>query len=254
MKIRAEDGELEVDVYSKFLFRFWGWIFVAAGLIFLFPMLVQYQITCTEKGLNFASNCTLNTSFLKIYNKKIYLGELKSATVSNFMEGRDNSIFYCLLLNTSEGYIKIANISSRKNSDIAHVAETLDDFVSTSLDKGIKIPKVESWFSPLKIILFLLLGFGSLLFRLITIKFSNKTQTLTIAAKNIINTHETKILFSEVEQLIIEEHGKYHKEYSLALLLKNGQEVHLPGVHDSSLKHIEEIAEQMKPFLGNKVV
>ncbi|MBA3537540.1 MAG: hypothetical protein H0T84_13190 [Tatlockia sp.] len=249
MKISSEAGELQIDVYSRFLFRFWGFMFIAAGLVFLLPMLVQYQIHCDDKGYNKANQCILRTSFLKIVNKNISLGELKSATVSNF-EGRANTIFYCLLLNTSEGYIKIPNINSKKNMDIVYIAETIEKYIKTSMDKSTNIPKVESWWSYLKVAIFPLLGFGSLLFRLITINFSKKTKTVRIAAKNLINTHETKIAFCDVEKIIIEEHGQNHKEYSLALLLKNGDHIELPGLHDSSLKQIEEIAEKITPFLA----
>lgn len=249
MKIRSKDDELELQVYSRFLFRFWGFMFTVVGLIFLLPMLVQYQISCDEKSLNHASGCTLNTSFFKIYKQKTNLGELKAARVSNYVEGRANSIFYCLLLKTSEGYIKLPNISSKRNLDILYSADIVDNYIKTSLDKSINIPKVESWLSYFKVILFLLLGSGSLLFRLITIRFSIQTNTVTIAAKNIINSHETKIPLSEIDKLIYEEYGKHHKEYSLALLLKNGQEIYLPGVHDSNLEPIEAIAEQIKPFI-----
>jgi hypothetical protein len=72
-----------------------------------------------------------------------------------------------------------------------------------------------------------------------------------IAAKNIINTHATKIAIADIEKIIIEEHGRSHKEYSLGILLKNGKSIHLPGVHDSSLDHINGIAQQMKPFLNS---
>jgi hypothetical protein len=252
MKISSEAGELQIDVYSRFLFRFWGFMFIAAGLVFLMPMLVQYQLHCEDKGYNKANQCVLRTSFLKIYNKNIVLGELKSAAVSNF-EGRANTIFYCLLLNTSEGYIKIPNINSKKNLDIVYVAEAVENYIKRSMDKSINIPKVESWWSYLKVAIFPLLGFGSLLFRLITINFSKKTKTATIAAKNLINTHETKIALSDVEKIIMEEHGQNHKEYSLALILKNGEHIDLPGVHDSSLKQIEDLAQKIKPFLGGSL-
>ncbi|CDZ78032.1 hypothetical protein BN59_02329 [Legionella massiliensis] len=251
MKISIEDGELLIDVYSRFLFRVWGILFIATGLIFLFPMLVQYSISCEEKGLKHANICTLNTSFFKIYSKDTYLGELKSATVSNFVEGRANSIYYCLLLNTSEGYIKVPNIRSKRNIDIVYVADAVDSYINESDKKNISIPKVESVWSYFKVLIFPFIGFSSLLFRLITIKFSKKTNTITIAAKNIINTHETIISIDDVAKLILEEHGKHHKEYSLALILKNGEEIHLPGVHDSSMAHIEEIAREIKPFLKN---
>lgn len=249
MKIRSKDSELELEVYSGFLFRFWGLVFTVVGLIFLLPMLVQYQITCNEKGLNYARRCTLNTSFFNIYKQKTTLGELNAAKVSNYVEGRTNAIFYCLLLKTSEGYIKLPNIRSKRNLDILYSADTIENYIKTSFDESIRIPKVEPWWSYFKIVLFLLLGTGSLLFRLITLRFSKKTNTLTIAAKNIINTHEIQIPLKNIEKLICEEHGRHHKEYSLALLLKNGQTIHLPGVHDSSLKSIEAIGEQIKPFI-----
>lgn len=253
MKIKLKPSELQIEVYSHFLFRFWAYMFIAAGLIFLLPMLIQYHISCEDKGLNKANRCVLETGFWKIYNQKTSIGELKSATVSSFVEGRDNSISYCLLLNTSEGYIKIPNISSKKNQEIAQIADSVQNYIKNDMQKSIHIPKVESLWSYLKVAIFPLLGLGSLLFRLITIIFNKKTQKITIASKNIINTHKITIPIKDVDQLIIEEHGKNHKEYSLALGLKNGEHIDIPGIHDSSLKLIKNIAQKIDPFLEKSV-
>ncbi|MBA2657776.1 MAG: hypothetical protein H0U70_12475 [Tatlockia sp.] len=249
MKISTRDGELQIDVYSRFLFRFWGWMFVIAGFIFLLPMLIQYQITCDEKSYSLANQCVLRTSFIKIFTQNIRIGELKSATVSNYVEGRSDNVVYFLLLNTSEGFIKIPNVHSKKNIDIVKVAARIENYINTSLAKTINISKVENGWSYLKVAIFPLLGFGSLFFRLITICFNKKTRTITIAAKNLINTQKTTFLFSNLDKIIIEVHGQNHKEYSLSLLLKNGEEIELPGVHDSSLKQIEKMAEKINLFL-----
>jgi hypothetical protein len=250
MKITKTADGLALNVYSRFLFRFWGVVFIAAGLVFLLPLLVNYQISCKEKGYNTAKQCVLNTNYFKLYKKENHLGELRSAVVSNFVEGRANTIQFCLLLITNEGYVKIPNVRSKKNSDIIQVANTVDNYIKNSLDESMPIPRVESWWTYLKIVSFILIGFGSLLFRLITIYFNKKTKTITIAAKNIINIHETKIALKDVKNLIIEEHGKHHKEYSLALILNTGEELHLPGVHDSSLEHIEGLASQIETEMG----
>lgn len=250
MKITAEPGKLRLEVYSRFLFRFWGLVFILAGFVFLLPLLVQYHLSCEDKGYNKANACTLNMSFLRLYNQTTDLGELKSATVSNVMVGRSNTIFYCLLLNSSEGYIKVPGIKSKRTTDIDYVVDLVNNYIKTSLAKSIKLPKIDDWLANLKVIIFLLLGLGSLLFRLVTIHFSEKTKTLRIVAKNILNAHETKIPLAEVQKLIIEEQGKHHKEYSLSLILKGGELVHLPGLHDSSLQQIEKIAQQIRPFIN----
>ncbi|MBA2650946.1 MAG: hypothetical protein H0U73_01555 [Tatlockia sp.] len=252
MKISSDPGELEIDVYSRFLFRFWGYMFIAAGLLFLLPLLIQYQIICEEKGYSVANKCVLGTSFLKIYNKNTPLGQLNSATVSNYVEGRSDTVYYFLLLNTSEGFIKVSPIYSKKNIDISYAAERVENYIKTSLDTSINLPKVENWWSYLKVAIFPLLGLGSLLFRLITIKFSKKTNSVSIAAKNLINTHETIISLSDVEKLIMKESGHIHKEYCLFLQLKNGKQIELPGIHDSNLEQINKIAKKINSFLPAK--
>ncbi|MBA2711696.1 MAG: hypothetical protein H0U57_14045 [Tatlockia sp.] len=253
MKIRSKSSELIIEVYSHFLFRFWAYMFIAAGLIFLLPMLVQYQIICEEKNYNKANLCVLRTGLLKIYYQKITLGVLKSAAVSSFVEGRDNSISYCLLLYTSEGYIKIPNISSKKNQDIVQIADSVKHYIKNSTQQRITIPKLESLWSYLKVAIFPLLGLGSLFFRLITIRLSKKTKKITIACKNIINTHKTTIPLQDVSEVIIVEHGQNHKEYSLCLGLKNGEHIDLPGVHDSNLKSIQDLVKKINPFLSKSI-
>lgn len=249
MKIKKTASELKIEVHSHFLVRFWGCVFIVAGLFFLLPMIVQYKIICKDKGYNKANDCRLNTNFLKIYNRNLNLGVLKSATVSSYIEGRSNAVSYFLLLNTAEGYVKIPSINSKKNIDIVYVVDAIENYIKTSLNKSINIPKVESWFSYFKIAIFPLLGVGSLFFRLYTINFNRNTKTVTIFCKNIINTRQTKISLNDVEKLIIEAHGQKHKQYSLALLLKNGEHIELTGLHDSSLEQIEELAQRIKPFL-----
>lgn len=237
-------------VISQWILHLIGLVILIGSLFAISFLMMEYTIVCKDKQLNRADNCTLDSSIFNLYRSSTNLGTLKGAFVMSG-HGSKGGTVYSVNLVTDTGTVNLTGGSSsgRSNKDVA--AEAINTYISKGLDTHFKVPYPTPWWIYALAAVFPLLGIFLLVVRGATIDFDRILKTIVITRKGFFHKDEKKLLFSDIEQVIIEESlgSKGTKTYRLAFALKDKPPLPLVTTYDSSYSKKERIAKQLNDFM-----
>ncbi|MBL7481523.1 hypothetical protein [Legionella bononiensis] len=237
-------------VISQWILHLLGLVILICSLLAISFLMLEYTIVCKEKQLNSAKSCALESSIFNVYHSTTELGQLKGAFVMSGRSSKGGAVYWVELV-TDKGTVNLTGGSSSGRTNKDSAAQAINTYLSQSLDTHFKIPYPTPWWVYLLAAIFPLLGIALLAVRGVNVDFDRLLKTIVIKRKGLFHTDEEKLSFTDVEQVIIQEHrgSKGSMTYRLALAIKDQPALPLVSTYDSSLSKKERIAKQLNDFM-----
>ncbi|KGP62677.1 hypothetical protein EP47_02500 [Legionella norrlandica] len=233
----------------------WPWyllgvLLLLASVFTVGILMLEYSIVCKEKQYNLARQCILKSNIFNLYHSSTPLGELKQAVVRSGRTSKGGTTYYVDLL-TDQGSVNLTGGSSSGRSEKDAAANSINNYISNSLETQFKVIYPNSWWLYALVGVFALAGIALLSLSSATIDFDKVFKTIVIKRKGLFKTSETKLLFSDVDKIIIQEYtgGKGSATYRLAIALKEKPPMPLVTAYDSSYTKKEMIANKLNEFI-----
>ncbi|HHL3492542.1 TPA: hypothetical protein ACQ53F_001375 [Legionella pneumophila] len=238
---------LIISMWPIYLFAV---LFLIAGAFTIAVLMMKYTIDCKEKQHHLARGCVLHSNVYNLYHSSTDLGDLKAAVVKSSRSSKGNTLYYIDLL-TDKGSVNLTGSSSSGRSDKDIVANRINNYISNSLETTFKVSYPASWWMYGLSGVFLVVGVFLLTVRGAIIDFDRILKTIVIKRKGLFKTEETKLSFSDVDKMIVEESigSRGAKTYRLAITLKDKPPLPFVTTYDSSLAKKEKIANQLNQFI-----
>ena len=229
-----------------------GLIILLGSLIILGSLMIQYTIVCKEKQVNSARQCTLESNVYSIYHSSTDLGMLTQAVVMSRRTDKGD-LTYWIDLFTDKGLVNLSGGSSSGHSNKDMAAAAINTYISKGTEHRFEIPyPTPRWIYALAGIfplvgIFLIVGI-----RGATVDFDRVLKTVVIRRKKLFNPIEKKLMFSDIDKVIIEESrsSKGSITYRLAFLLKNKSSIPFVTTYDNAYAKKEKIARQLNDFMS----
>lgn len=240
-------------VISQWVLHLIGVLILIGSILSISFLMLEYTIVCKDKQLNIANTCSLESSIFNIYRSTTNLGSLTGVYVKS-SRGSKGSTIYSVYLVTNTGDVNLTGGSSSGRSNKDEAADAIKTYLNTSHDTHFKVPYPTPWWVYVLVAIFPISGIFLLTVRGAIIDFDRVLKTIVITRKGIFQTDEQKVLFSEVDRVIIQENmsSKGGKTYRLALALKDKPPLPLIATYDSSLSKKERIAKQLNDFIQDQ--
>ncbi|HAU1151980.1 TPA: hypothetical protein JBI12_08525 [Legionella pneumophila] len=225
-------------------------LFLMAGAFTIAVLMMKYTIDCKEKQHHLARGCVLHSNVYNLYHSSTDLGDLKAAVVKSSRSSKGNTLYYVDLL-TDKGSVNLTGSSSSGRSDKDIAANSINNYISNSLETTFKVSYSASWWMYGLSGFFLVIGVLLLTIRGAVVDFDRILKTIAIKRKGLFKTEETKLSFSDVDKIIVEESlgNRGTKTYRLAIALKDKAPFPLVTTYDSSFSKKEMIAKQLNQFI-----
>lgn len=226
-------------------------LFLIVSVFTMAIVMIEYTIVCKDKQQHLANECTLERSFYNLYRSSTYLGDLKQAVVKSSRSSKGNTVYYVDLL-TNQDSVNLTGGSSSGQKDKEIAAQGINNYIHDSLETSFKVIYPTPWWMYSLSGFFLLVGILLLTFKSATIDLDNILKTIVIKRKGLFKTDETKLSFSDVDKIIIQESSgsRGTKTYRLAISLKDKPPLPLVATYDSSFTKKEAIANQLNQFIN----
>ncbi|HAT6978881.1 TPA: hypothetical protein F8R96_03995 [Legionella pneumophila] len=245
--ISTNKMRLIISMWPIYLFAV---LFLVASLFTTLILMMEYTLVCKNKQYHLAKECVLQSNVYNLYHSSTGLGDLKAAVVKSSRSSKGNTLYYIDLL-TDKGSVNLTGSSSSGRSDKDIVANRINNYISNSLETTFKVSYPASWWMYGLSGFFLVVGVFLLTVRGAIIDFDRILKTIAIKRKGLFKTEETKLSFSDVDKIIVEESlgSRGTKTYRLAIALKDKAPLPLVTTYDSSFSKKEMIAKQLNQFI-----
>lgn len=250
MKIETIDADKVKLTINQKMLHFLGWLLILGSILAVCYLMKEYTITCREKQPNRAAQCTLDSSILNLYRTHTKLGDLEMATVLS--QPSKKSTVYFVVLKTSEGLINMTGGSSSGRSDKDAASEGINSYITQSQETSFKVPYPTAWWYYAFVSIFPIIGLILLAVKSEVVVFNGPLHTVVITKKGLFGESEIKLLFSNIEKIIVDEvrGGKGSKSYRLGFVLKDKEKPVLLASSYVSQAKSEEIAQQLNGFIN----
>lgn len=238
-------------VISFWFLQLLGLVIFLGGFFDFGYLSIQYTIVCKEKQVNLAQQCTLESNLYSLYHSTTKLGHLTQAVVMSGRSSKGGSTYWVDLF-TDKDRVNLAGGSSsgRANKDAA--AEAINNYISKSIEPRFEIPYPSPWWAYAFAGFFSLIGVFLIIgTRNATLDFDRILKSVFIKRKSLLSSEETKLMFSDIDRVIIEESRgtKGSLTYRLAFALKNKSFLPFVTTYDSNYTKKEKIAKQLNDFM-----
>ncbi|HEM0309593.1 TPA: hypothetical protein U0T04_000481 [Legionella pneumophila] len=237
-------------IISMWLIYLFAVLFLVASLFTMLILMMEYTLVCKNKQYHLAKECVLHSRIYNLYHSSTELGDLKAAVVKSSRSSKGNTLYYVDLL-TAQGPVNLTGSSSSGRDDKEIAANSINNYISNSLETTFKVSYPAPWWMYGLSVFFLLVGALLLTVRGAITDFDRILKTIVIKRKGLFKTEETKLSFSDVDKIIVEESlgSRGTKTYRLAIALKDKPPIPLVTTYDSSFAKKEKIANQLNQFI-----
>lgn len=241
-------------VIRFWLIQFLGLVILIGSLVAFGYLMIQYTIVCKEKQANLARQCVLESNVYSIYHSSTDLGRLTQAVVMSGRASKGGSTYWVDLF-TDKGLINLTGGSSSGRSNKDAAAEAINNYIIKSNELRFEIPYPSPWWAYALAGIFLLTGILLIAgIKGATIDFDRILKTVVIKRKSLIKSDETRLMFSDIDKVIIEESrgSKGSITYRLAFALKDKSTLPFVSTYDSVHAKKEKIASQLNEFMSTE--